>query len=106
MRRWTGPGATSIVVGLLVAACGVPARHSSPQFVFACPAGDTVRVRFFNDSAEVLLPRDTTRHLLPRAMSGSGARYSDGTLTFWNKGDSAFVMHGDSIVIRDCGVTR
>ncbi|HET7023648.1 MAG TPA: MliC family protein [Gemmatimonadales bacterium] len=106
MRRWTGLGMTWIAIGALVAACAVPPRPPSPQFVFVCPAGDTVRVQFLNDSAAVLLPRDATPHLLPRAISGSGARYSDGTLTFWNKGDSAFVMRGDSIVIQDCGITR
>ena len=106
MRRGTGRAVTSIAIGALVAACAVPLWHRSPQFVFVCPAGDTVRVQFLNDSAAVLLPRDATPHLLPRAISGSGARYSDGTLTFWNKGDSGFVMRGDSIVIRDCGITR
>lgn len=106
MRRFIGPATTSMVVGSLIAACALPARHSSPQFLFACPAGDTLRVRFQHDTALVLLPGDATPRPLPRAISGSGARYSDGTLVFWNKGDSAFVMQGDSIVIRDCGITK
>lgn len=105
MRRWIGPGTRAVIVGSLTAACAVPAGRSSRQFVFACPAGDTLRVTFQHDTALVVLPRETTPHPLPRAMSGSGARYSDGTLVFWNKGDSAFVMRGDSIVIGNCGTT-
>ena len=39
---------------------------------------------------------------LPHMISGSGARYSDGKTTLWNKGDSVFVEVNDKIVVRDC----
>jgi membrane-bound inhibitor of C-type lysozyme len=39
---------------------------------------------------------------LPRVESGSGAKYSDGTTTFWTKGDEAFVQVNDEMVISDC----
>lgn len=71
---------------------------------FACPHGDTIRVRFESDSAHVVLPHDRGPRTLPHVISGSGARYSDGSVTFWNKGDSAFVMRGDSVVINRCAV--
>lgn len=71
---------------------------------FACPRGDTIRVRFTADSAYVVIPRDNGPRALPHVVSGSGARYSDGTMTFWNKGDSAFVLRGDSVVMNGCAV--
>ena len=98
--------ASAVIGGTVASACGRGVPPEAPSFTFACPRGDTIRSRFTADSAFVLLPRDPVVHRLPHAISGSGARYSDGALTFWNKGDSAFVMRGDSIVIRDCGVVR
>lgn len=41
---------------------------------------------------------------LQQQLSGSGARYGDGTLTLFTKGDEAFVQKGDETVLRDCNV--
>ncbi|MFI5235580.1 MAG: MliC family protein [Gemmatimonadales bacterium] len=98
--RWTFG-----VMLVLASSCGGSRAARTLPIAFVCPAGDTIRTRFWTDSAAVLLPGTAAPVTLPRAVSGSGARYSDGSLTFWNKGDSAFVMLGDSIVIRDCGRT-
>ena len=43
---------------------------------------------------------------LPHMISGSGARYSDGKTTLWNKGDTVFVEVNDKIVVRDCMLER
>lgn len=50
---------------------------------------------FFNGtpSVVVLLVGEGAT-LLPRAMSGSGARYSDGGQTFWVKGEHATLQQG------------
>lgn len=100
----------AMIAILMGGAVGGGCRRATPEetstFTFACPRGDTIGVRFIHDSALVTLPGDLRVQRLPRAISGSGARYSDGTLTLWNKGDSVFVMRGDSIVTRDCGVVR
>lgn len=51
--------------------------------------------RFGKESVEIMLPGRTLK--LPQVVSGSGARYADGTTTFWNKGDTAlFEMNGVS----------
>lgn len=34
--------------------------------------------------------------------SASGVRYSDGTYTFWSKGDSAFIERNQRIIVNDC----
>jgi MFS superfamily sulfate permease-like transporter len=39
---------------------------------------------------------------LPHVIYGSGARYSDGKTTFWNKGDSVLMEVGDRVVVQDC----
>jgi membrane-bound inhibitor of C-type lysozyme/uncharacterized membrane protein len=72
-------------------------RASAPPsiaktFAFDC-ASTEVTVRFDPDDAWVFLPDRTVR--LPQVLSGSGARYSDGTVTFWNKGDEAQLQDGD-----------
>ena len=39
---------------------------------------------------------------LPHVISGSGARYSDGKTTFWNRGKSVLMQIDDTIVVQDC----
>lgn len=49
--------------------------------------------RFGKDSVEIMMPGRTIT--LPQVISGSGACYSDGSTTFWNKGEMAlFEMNG------------
>lgn len=55
--------------------------------------------RFGDEKVELMLPGRTVT--LPQVISGSGARYSDGSTTFWNKGDTAlFEMNG--VEYKDC----
>ena len=42
------------------------------------------------------------RFLLDHVPSGSGAKYSDGILTFWSKGNEAFVERGSGRIFSDC----
>ncbi len=39
---------------------------------------------------------------LKQELSGSGARYTDGTLTLVTKGDEAFVEKAGEVVMKDC----
>lgn len=51
--------------------------------------------KFEANIVQILLPARTLT--LPRVISGSGARYTDGVTTFWSKGDTAlFEMNGVS----------
>ena len=51
--------------------------------------------KFLDSKVEIALAGRTLT--LPQVISGSGARYSDGATTFWNKGDTAlFEMNGVS----------
>ena len=63
-----------------------------------------------NSDGSVPLPQDqfvnvrfAGRELrLPHVISGSGARYSDGKTTFWNRGKSVLIEVDDKIVVQDC----
>ncbi|NOQ21998.1 MAG: lysozyme inhibitor [Candidatus Aegiribacteria sp.] len=68
---------------------------------YQCENGDRIVARYYtlSDSSlhfvKVLLP-DDEEYTLPQALSGSGARYTDGRmLIWWIKGDSASVEMRD-----------
>ena len=69
---------------------------------FRCPNGQTVMARF-EPQDQFVLVRFAGRDLrLPHVISGSGARYSDGKTTFWNKGNSALMEVDDKVLVQDC----
>lgn len=73
---------------------------------FRCPDGQTVMARFEPQDQFVSM-RFAGRELrLPHVISGSGARYSDGKTTFWNKGNSALMEVDDKVVVQDCMLQR
>ena len=86
--------------GESAAPAGAPASAPSPAaaartFVFACPEGPRIVVRVEGEQAAVFAPGRT--YLLPHVSAASGARFSDGTATFWSKGEeAAFDLPGGS----------
>ena len=62
-------------------------------FVFECDEDDYYTVHYQDDYAFLYHGYDVYK--LPRAISADGARYSDGTNEFWNKGDMAMITIGD-----------
>jgi membrane-bound inhibitor of C-type lysozyme len=70
---------------------------------FRCPDGQTVMAQFQLPEDQFVNVRFAARELrLPHVISGSGARYSDGKTTFWNKGRSVLVEVDNKIVVQDC----
>jgi membrane-bound inhibitor of C-type lysozyme len=69
---------------------------------FACADDVAIDAVFDNASDNVILTMNDETLTLPHVESGSGAKYSDGTTTFWTKGDEAFVQVNDETVISDC----
>jgi len=65
--------------------------HTPPQdvFVFQCENGEYYTVHYQENAAFVY--HNYEFYKLPLAISASGARYSDGTNEFWNKGDMAMI---------------
>ena len=70
---------------------------------FRCPDGQTVMAQFQLPEDRFVNVRFAGRELrLPHVISGSGARYSDGKTTFWNKGRSVLMEVDDKVVVQDC----
>lgn len=90
-RRLTAALAAVSVAAL--AACAVSAPEpSAPRVVaeYACPEYGPVTAAFLG-SDEVRVVVDGRPRLLPRAVSASGARYTDGATLFWDRGREALV---------------
>jgi membrane-bound inhibitor of C-type lysozyme len=50
---------------------------------------------------DVTLP-DGRAVTLPQAESASGSKYSNGSVTFWSKGNTALVEEGGNVKWKDC----
>lgn len=85
--RWT-LGFTLSVVLLLGGAFITRAAGPTEGVFFA----EGVRLSaYFDDESVRLVFSDGEEVVLPQAVSASGARYTDGTTLFWNKGDEALL---------------
>ncbi len=58
-------------------------------FVYECSDGLAFTARIEGDKAWLFLPSGTIN--LPHVEAASGAKYSDGSVTFWSKGESAML---------------
>lgn len=72
----------------------VPAEIPPPEgvlraYVWDCDGGLTLRMKNLYREDAITLEMHEGPRRLPHVESGSGAKYSDGSLTFWTKGDSA-----------------
>ena len=65
--------------------------------VFDCDSGNLAANRFWNDRCRLtgMLRGQNIDFKLPQVISGSGARYSDGKIVVWNKGDNVFIDLGN-----------
>ena len=99
----------TLAVGGLFALVGVPALAQDPEptstATFRCADDKSIVAKFYPDDVDLTF-NDGRQVSLPQAMSGSGARYADadGTIVFWNKGNTAFVTEGsdENVTYKDC----
>ncbi len=91
-----------LAIILLMCSCTKKCHFNSPPkynipadnvFVFQCENDEFYTVHFQDDAAYLYHGYEVYK--LPRALSASGARYSDGVNEFWNKGDMAMITIGD-----------
>lgn len=82
----------AVVVTRVVNPDVTPAPAPKTAVPFKC---DTISMiaKFGTNNVEIMLPGRTIT--LPQVVSASGARYSDGSTTFWNKGDEALFEMND-----------
>lgn len=73
--------------------------------IFYCADGKSIDAEFDNANNQVNLTLSDGRvWTLPRAISGSGARYAntDESQVFWNKGDTVFIEENGQTTFTDC----
>lgn len=68
-------------------------------YVWNCDDGQTIRMRNLLRENAITIELHEGGRKLPLAVSASGARYSDGSLTFWTKGDTAMLEREGSAPI-------
>lgn len=75
-------GASMLAIGLLLTACAAE-RPAQPVSVsdLHCDNGQAVRIEWWSE--RVVVTHVGERWTLPLAVSGSGARYSDGVREVW-----------------------
>jgi membrane-bound inhibitor of C-type lysozyme len=91
----------SVVLALMLSCSRANVETEQKWLSFRCPDGQTVMAQFQLPEDQFVNVRFAGRELrLARTISGSGARYSDGKTTLWNRGRSVEV--DDKIVVQDC----
>lgn len=63
-------------------------------FVFECDSAFSFTAQLVNATATIILPEKT--YELKQIEAASGAKYSDGEITFWTKGEEAFLELEDT----------
>lgn len=103
----------ALLPALLSTACARSPR--APQgpaptrdFVFVCADGTRAVIRYpaDDDAATARLSFADRRIALERARSASGARYTAGTFTWWEKGGVAFMEEDGTVIHDDCRVLQ
>ncbi|MEO8754928.1 MAG: DUF333 domain-containing protein [Casimicrobiaceae bacterium] len=91
-------------------AVSVAAAPETTRAMFACKSGKSIEATFLNGKqSRVKLALSDGRSLsLPQARSASGARYAnrDGSIVFWNKGDTAFLEEKGKTTYEGCAVRK
>lgn len=103
------PARTLIIMALAVSACSelpTASRSAVPpgsqQLAYKCPDGTRFDVLVAPAADKVKLELGGVMYELKQVRSGSGAKYSDGTLSYWSKGKEALIERGKKVVHRDC----
>lgn len=106
MARWiTKETAIAALLGLALVGCTTreSAEGDGAIVTFACESGETIQAAFSatpGGEVELVLPEQEVS--LPQVEAASGAKYSDGTVTFWEKGGEALVEVDGEVVLQSC----
>jgi membrane-bound inhibitor of C-type lysozyme len=93
----------AVALAAILSCSKVNVKKEQKWLSFRCPDGQTVMAQFHLPEDQFVNVRFAGRELrLPHVISGSGARYSDGKTTFWNRGRSVLMEVDDKIVVQDC----
>ena len=102
-----GGGVFVAVVGILcLAFAACEQRPVGKVHVFRCADGATVKVIFTEADESMTMYLDKKSYKLKHVPSGSGAKYTDGKVVFWNKGKAAFIQIDGEVVHDKCTLTE
>lgn len=101
---------------LMLNACAGSSRSEAEEqklltVKYRCAGGEEVVVEYDNSNPDhsvayvQLQPENPEKIKMTQAISASGARYTDGKLVWWTKGNSAFLTEADSaatVIYNDC----
>lgn len=73
--------------------------NTSTTYVYECPDGTNFTANIKGEKAWLFLPGKTLS--LAHVSAASGAKFSDGTTTFWSKGQEAYLESRDKVA-RNC----
>lgn len=95
-RHYSGPpawGGRALVAAALTSALAGCASVAQPPAAprLVCEDGSRLAVSFDAATDRAVLVTGDSRHPLARLPSGSGARYGDGDMELWIKGDEAML---------------
>ena len=102
-------------LSLALAACGcgqVPATSSSTaapgskHFEYQCPDGTRFDVLLAPSGDKVKVDLGGILYELKQVRSASGAKFSDGTTSYWSKGRDATIERSGKVVHRDCTIGK
>ena len=96
-------GFAALVLTVILGCSQTNVASEQKWLTFRCPDGQTVMAQFELPEDKFVNVRFADREFrLPHVISGSGARYSDGKTTFWNRGKAVLIQVDDKIVVQDC----
>jgi len=78
------------------------APPGSRHLEYRCPGGTKFDVLLWPSGDKAKLELGGVLYELKQVRSASGARFSDGTTTYWSKGREATIERNGKIVYRDC----
>ncbi|HEY6292535.1 MAG TPA: YbaY family lipoprotein [Terriglobia bacterium] len=90
----------ALLVALLCLVIALPAGAQDSEWLYHCPDGSMFFASGGPDTATLHAFGNTWQ--LPITVSADGARYSDGHITFWNRGYTALVERDGKLEFHDC----
>jgi membrane-bound inhibitor of C-type lysozyme len=92
---------TAVILPLLATIPTAVLAQSPQSVVYTCEGGRTFSVDYAQEAAQLRL--DSVNVIpLPRAVSGSGIRYSNGSTTLYSQGNQAFIEEGGQRTYKNC----
>lgn len=93
---------------LLLSACAhdlsekTTGPHGKKPVFYRCDSGRSIVVWFEPEQVQLQMEPDGKARTLAAVPAASGARYSDGILSFWTKGSDAVVEQGGKVMVGGC----